>query len=96
MAATRKASERRVKTGTIRARIDFELKVRAETILEAVGLSASDAIRLFYRQITLSDGLPFPVKIPNARTRKSIRDADAGKNLTRYDSVDAMFKDLGP
>ena len=58
------------KTGMIRARIDPDLKVRAEAILGTLGLNASDAIRLFYTQVTLSDGLPFDVRIPNAETRK--------------------------
>ena len=93
MATTKKDTA--AKTGMIRARIDPELKIRAEAILETVGLSASDAIRLFYKQITLADGLPFPVKVPNARIRKAIRDADAGKDLTHYASADEMFKDLG-
>lgn len=83
------------KTGMIRARIDPDLKLKAETILGNLGLNASDAIRLFYTQITLLDGLPFPVKVPNAKTRKAIREADAGKNLTHYGSVDEMFEDLG-
>ncbi len=83
------------KTGMIRARIDPDLKIKAETILGNLGLNASDAIRLFYTQITLLDGLPFPVKVPNARTRKAIRDADAGKNLIHYGSIDEMFEELG-
>jgi hypothetical protein len=33
--------------------------------------------------------------IPNARTRKALRDADAGKNLTRYVDEDDLFKKLG-
>jgi DNA-damage-inducible protein J len=83
------------KTGMIRARIDPALKVRAETILATLGLNASDAIRLFYTQITLSDGLPFDVRIPNATTRKAIRDARAGKNLRHYQSASEMFEKLG-
>jgi DNA-damage-inducible protein J len=79
----------------IRARIDPDLKVRAETILNQLGLSAGDAIRLFYTQITLSDGLPFEVRIPNAATRKTIRDARAGKGVRRYASTAEMFEKLG-
>jgi DNA-damage-inducible protein J len=82
------------KTGMIRARIDPELKARAEAILRGLGLNASDAIRLFYTQVTLNAGLPFPVKVPNAETREAIRDAEAG-NLTRHGSADEMFKKLG-
>jgi DNA-damage-inducible protein J len=81
-------------TGMIRARIDPELKQRAETILDSLGLNASDAIRLFYKQITLNDGLPFPVKVPNAETIQAIRDAEAGKG-TRYKSAAEMFKKMG-
>jgi DNA-damage-inducible protein J len=84
----------RALTGMVRARIEPGLKARAETLLGRLGLNASDAIRLFYTQITLSHGLPFPVKVPNAETRKAMRDADAGK-VTRYGSAAEMFKKLG-
>jgi DNA-damage-inducible protein J len=79
----------------VRARIDPELKVRAETILGTLGLNASDAIRLFYTQITLSDGLPFDVRFPNAATRKAIRDAKAGRNLRHCNSTSELFDKLG-
>jgi DNA-damage-inducible protein J len=79
----------------IRARIDPELKARAEAILDSLGLNASDAIRLFYKQITLSGGLPFDVRIPNAETRKTIREARAGKDLKHYASPAELFEKLG-
>jgi DNA-damage-inducible protein J len=85
---------RQPKTDMIRVRIDPALKDKAEKILGELGLSASDAIRLFYSQITLADGLPFPVKIPNAETRQAMKDADAGK-VTRYASTAEMFKKMG-
>jgi DNA-damage-inducible protein J len=87
-------ARQRPKTGMIRARIDPALKDRAERILGNLGLNASDAIRLFYTQITLMDGLPFPVKIPNAETRQAMEDADAGEG-NRYASAAEMFKKLG-
>lgn len=83
------------KTETIRARVDAKLKADAEAVLDELGLNASEAIRLFYRQVALRKGLPFDVKIPNATTRKALRDADRGENLIRYSSVDEMFRDLG-
>ena len=79
----------------IRARISASLKVEAEDILNQIGLSASDAIRMFYRQIILCNGLPFPAHIPNATTRKALREAEAGTNLTRYADADDMFRKLG-
>jgi len=86
---------RAAKTGMIRARVSPELKTRAEGILAEIGLSSSDAIRMFYKQVTLRNGLPFEARIPNATTRKALRDAEAGRNMTDYASVDEMFNDLG-
>ena len=83
------------KTGMIRARVSPELKAQAEGILAEIGLSSSDAIRMFYKQVTLRQGLPFEARIPNATTRKALRDAEAGRNMTDYASVDEMFNDLG-
>jgi DNA-damage-inducible protein J len=96
MAQTKQAVKgRRLKTGMIRARIDPDLKIRAESILGELGLNASDAIRLFYTQVALSDGLPFDVRIPNAATRKAIREARGGKGLKHYTSAAEMFEKLG-
>ncbi len=47
------------KTGMIRARVAPELKAEAESILAQIGLSSSDAIRMFYSQVTMRRGLPF-------------------------------------
>jgi len=83
------------KTAMIRVRVSTELKIKAEGILAEIGLSSGDAIRMFYKQVTLRNGLPFEARIPNATTRKALRDAEAGRNMTDYASVDEMFKDLG-
>jgi DNA-damage-inducible protein J len=95
--ATEKASAaaEAAQTGMIRARVSSSLKVEAESILNQIGLSASDAIRMFYRQIIMYNGLPFPARIPNATTRKALRDAENGKNLTRHADADDMFRKLG-
>lgn len=82
-------------TGMIRARIDPALKAEAEAVLEELGLSASDVIRVLYRQVAIRRGLPFDLKIPNATTRRAMRDVERGKGLTRYEDTAAMFADLG-
>ena len=56
------------KTTVITARIDPALKEDTEQILRQLGLTPSQAITLFYRQVTLLDGLPFPVSLPNPKT----------------------------
>jgi DNA-damage-inducible protein J len=80
------------KTETIRARVDVKLKADAEAVLEKLGLTASEAIRLFYKQVALRKGLPFDVKVPNAETRRAMKELDEGEGVTRYDDFDDFRK----
>ncbi len=83
------------KTVSIKARVEADLKADAEAVLDELGRTASDAIRLFYRQVALRRGLPFDVVIPNAATRKAMRDVMKGQELTRYKDTQEMFEKLG-
>jgi DNA-damage-inducible protein J len=83
------------KDATVRARIQPDLKKRVETMFEKLGLSTTEAITLFYRQVDLRRGLPFDVVIPNKTTRKTLEDTDAGRNLIFCKDADDMFKKLG-
>jgi DNA-damage-inducible protein J len=58
-------------------------------------LSTTQAITLFFKQVTLRQGLPFAVSIPNVETRRAINDALTGKILHKAESVDSLFDDLG-
>ncbi len=78
------------KTQMIRARIEPDLKQQAEDVLEALGMTPTEAITLFYTQVKLHRGLPFVVRIPNATTRKAMREARAGRKLTTWNSVEAL------
>ena len=55
------------KSANLYARIEPDVKEQAEGILAALGISASNAINMFYKQIILQRGLPFEVKMPSAR-----------------------------
>ena len=55
------------KSANLYARIEPDVKEKAESILSALGIPASSAINMFYKQIILQRGLPFEVKIPSAR-----------------------------
>ncbi len=81
-----------MKTAVVHSRIQPEIKEQAESILHRLGLSPTEAIRIFYTQITLKQGLPFEVTIPNATTRKALEDSEKGINLTSFNSVDELFK----
>jgi len=55
------------KSANLYARIEPDLKEQAEGILAALGIPASNAITMFYKQIVLQRGMPFDVKLPAAR-----------------------------
>ncbi|MXZ98109.1 MAG: type II toxin-antitoxin system RelB/DinJ family antitoxin [Acidimicrobiaceae bacterium] len=78
------------KTETIRARVEPELKQQAEGVLRELGLSATEAITLFYTQVAMRRGLPFDVKIPNADTVQAMRQAESGERLIEYDDLDEL------
>ena len=78
------------KTETIRARVEPELKHQAEALLRELGLSATEAITLFYRQVTMHRGLPFEVKIPNAETTEALHQAESGAGLSEYTSLEEL------
>ena len=82
------------KTATIHSRIDDKIKIKAEKILKTIGLGPSDAVDIFYRQIILHRGIPFPVEIPNEETLKAIKDIGKGKGIKSFNSVDELMKDL--
>ena len=78
----------------IRARVEPELKDRAEAMLQEIGLSVTSAITLFYRQIVQVRGLPFALRLPNAGTRRAMHDARTGRGVVDADSMDDLFAKL--
>ena len=82
------------KSTLITARIDPELKQETEKVFDELGLSMTQAITLFFKQVKMRQGLPFAVAIPNAQTRQAIDDALTGQNLHKAESIDALFDEL--
>jgi len=83
------------KTETIRARVQPELKNKAEYIFRKLGLTTTQAITLFYKQVELRKGLPFDVVIPNKTTYQTFTNTDSGRDLIVCENADDMFKKLG-
>jgi len=83
-----------MKNAIINARMESDLKIDVEAILKRLGLSATQAINIFYQQIKLHNGIPFDIKIPNEETISVIEDARKGKNMTKV-SLDSLRKELG-
>ncbi|MDY6989637.1 MAG: type II toxin-antitoxin system RelB/DinJ family antitoxin [Thermodesulfobacteriota bacterium] len=83
------------KTATVRARIEPDLKDKAEHVFRKLGLTTTQAIRLFYKQVELRNGLPFDIAIPTEATRRTFDDTDAGRRLIVCEDADDMFQKLG-
>ena len=83
------------RTAMINARTERELKEEVEGILKTLGISTTEAINIFFRQVKMRRGLPFPVEIPNDETLAAFRDSEEGKGLTKCKDADDMFKKLG-
>jgi len=82
------------RTATIQARIDPNVKNEAQKIFKTLNISMSEAISIYLTQVTLHQGIPFEVKIPNALTAETLRKADAGEDLKTVHSVDELFEEL--
>jgi DNA-damage-inducible protein J len=70
----------------IHARVDPKLKQSAERVFSKIGISTTEAIRLFLKQVELHKGMPFPIAVPNAETIAAMREANEPAALKRYPS----------
>jgi DNA-damage-inducible protein J len=86
-----------IKTGYITARVEPKLKASAGRVLTRIGVSTSDAITMFLRQVVLRQGIPFDVRVPNAETQRAIEELEnPGKRakLKKHATTDDMFADI--
>ncbi|MDQ7833310.1 MAG: type II toxin-antitoxin system RelB/DinJ family antitoxin [Desulfovibrionaceae bacterium] len=83
-----------MKNECIRARVDAGLKKDVEGILDGLGLTPSAAITLFYKQVQLHGGIPFPLRLPRPATEKAMAEAATGQNLESFDTSEALFASL--
>lgn len=86
--------ENMTEAAMLRVRIDPVLKQEAEDILAALGISATDAVRMFYQQIRIKHGIPFELRLPNEATIAAMKGAREGKGY-HFDSADEARKSLG-
>ena len=84
-------------TTDVRCRIDTKTKHDASEVIESMGLSVSDAIRIFLKRVATEGTIPFDLRIPNTKTIAAMKELDLPKsksNLKKYKSLDAMHKDI--
>lgn len=83
-------------TSMLHVRMDEELKAKASATLAAMGLSASDAVRLLFHRIVADQAFPLELKVPNAETRAAMAEVDQmmAEGQARFADADAMFASL--
>ncbi len=77
----------------IRSRVDASVKIKAKKLFNHMGLSMSDAIRLFLYQSVAEKGLPFQVNIPNVKTAATLREIKAHPGRLKKTSLKQLKKD---
>ena len=82
------------KTAVITTRIEPELKAEVETVLDELGLTISQAILLYFKQITLQQGIPFQVQIPQAASSTQTLLDLAGIIQSGYTDTSANVKHI--
>ena len=80
------------KSAYVSVRIQPEVKTETDKILRSLGVTPTEAITMFYRQINMRRGLPFPVEIPNEVSRQAIQDAVNGVGMQTVNSIDDLMK----
>jgi len=82
------------KTAIIQARIDPEIKNKAQNVFKKLNISMSEAISLFLTQVSLNRGIPFEIKVPNELTAKTLKKSEKGEELHKVSNVDELFREL--
>ncbi len=83
-------------TAMVHVRVDEQIKAQATEALAAMGLSVSDAVRVFLMRVVAEQQMPFALKVPNAQTRAAMKEADqiALTRRARFGTAAELFDDL--
>lgn len=83
-------------TTMVHVRVDQQIKEQATETLASMGLSVSDAVRVFLMRVVADKQMPFTLKVPNVNTRAAMSEADeiTSARRTRFDTPSELFDDL--
>jgi DNA-damage-inducible protein J len=83
-------------TAMVHVRVDEKVKAEATEMLASMGLSVSDAVRVFLTRVVAERQLPFSLKAPNAETLAAMREADeiVSERRARFATSEELFDDL--
>jgi DNA-damage-inducible protein J len=80
----------------VHVRVEQQIKDEVTATLATMGLSVSDAVRVFFMHIVADKEMPFTLRVPNAETRAAMNEADeiARTRRARFDNATELFNDL--
>lgn len=83
-------------TSMLHIRVDDDVKEQAVEALTSMGLTVSDAVRLFLRRVVVEQAFPLELKVPNAETRAAMEESRSmmAKRKARFASAEALIADL--
>lgn len=83
-------------TTMVHVRVDEKIKAQAAETLSSMGLTVSDAVRVFLTRIVADKELPFALKAPNETSRAAIAEADqiVQSRRARFATADALLNGL--
>lgn len=88
------------KTSSIHVRVEPKIKEEVEKILDTLGMTATEAINIYLRQIILNSGIPFEIKTPkfSDEMEEAIKEAEEVKehpeNYKSFETVEELMEDL--
>ncbi len=83
-------------TSMLHIRVDDDTKLQASEALESMGLSLSDAVRIFLKRVVNDGAFPLELKVPNAQTLAAMKESRAmiKARRARFETAEALFNDL--
>ena len=80
----------------VHIRIDETIKQQASETLQAMGLTLSDAVRVFLTRVVADKQIPFDLRAPNSDTLTAMKEADdiAVSRIARFSTVDGLINDI--
>ena len=79
---------------SVNVRVSKKVKTDAENVLSKLGLTMSDAVNIYLRQIALRGGIPFDLKLPNRKTVPAMRDVQGRRNLESFTDTESLKQGL--
>ncbi len=80
-------------TTMLHVRVDEDVKEKAAEALALMGLSVSEAVRVFLKRVAVEQAIPFEVRVPNAATQAALEE---GRSIAkaRFADTDSLFGGL--